>query len=61
MNQVHSLTQHKLGKLKKLGEKLDQHLQQHLLLKERLEANRQAWHAVVKEYEALERELKDVS
>ncbi len=31
---------------------------QHLLLKERLETNRQDWFRAVREYEALERQLK---
>lgn len=45
-------------RMARLESLLEQYEAQHLLLKERIEKNRQAWWEAVKEYEGLERELE---
>jgi len=45
-------------RMARLESLLEQYEAQHLLLKERIEENRQAWGSAVKEYEDLERQLK---
>lgn len=45
-------------RMARLESQLEQYEAQHLLLKERIEENRQAWWEVVKEYEGLGRELE---
>ena len=58
MINIFSPEQHLRKKLELLGEKLDQHYQQHLLLRARLEENRKSWFRAVREYEDLERKIK---
>lgn len=45
-------------RMARLESQLEQYEAQHLLLKKRIEENRQAWWEVVKEYEGLGRELE---
>lgn len=45
-------------RMARLESLLERYEAQHLLLKERIEENRQAWWEAVKEYEGLERQLK---
>ena len=45
-------------RMARLESQLEQYEAQHLLLKERIEENRQVWGSAVKEYEDLERQLK---
>ena len=45
-------------RMARLESLLERYEAQHLLLKEHIEENRQAWWEAVKEYEGLERELE---
>lgn len=45
-------------RMARLESQLEQYEAQHLLLKERIEENRQAWWEAVKEYEGLERQTR---
>lgn len=49
---------HVRQRMARLERAFEQYEVQHLLLKGRMEANRQAWRSAVKEYESLERQLK---
>ena len=56
-----SQSRRKKKRMEERKKKLELHLSQHNFLTTKLEANKLAWASVVKEYESLDRELKNGS